>query len=678
MSAALAKRAGTRGATHAGTRAEETTDAADIPVSAQRWALAGLLGAVLLNAHHTAIWCLPVALGAAALRIWAAQRPARLMGRAPRIIITVILTLGVLASFRTLNGLDAGASLLVAMAALKLMETGRLRDWLIVLGAALFLLLAACLADQALWLAPLYAAELWLLCAALYALGAGASVIAPAALLRVSGKSLLLALPLAVVLFLFFPRLSGGLWTVPREDEAVTGLGEQMSPGSISQLAESDEPALRARFEGPPPPLQERYWRGPVLHQFDGYTWTHARLQLGAAPATEYAGRSYRYEITLEPNTHGVLIALEMPRGVPPELPQTVATFDQQLLSSKPPSSAISYHLESFPQHRSSEPLSADVRALDLALPRGRNPRSLELAQSLRAGSRDERGYIEAVLSYLQHGGFSYTLTPQRLSRNSIDDLLFNTHEGFCGHYASAFTTLMRAGGIPAHIVTGYLGGDWNRFGNYLLIRQANAHAWTEVWLDGPGWIRIDPTAVVAPDRINKDLDSVLEAAGMLRHGGSLRPWIAATAQAWAAINAWWQDEFVNFNMSRQLGLLARLGLKDRDLDALVAALAVGGTLWLSLLAWRSRGKSAEPRDDLSRVWRALERTLGSRGSARAPHEGAVAYSERIARARPELAHTLKPLARQYARLRYGRQYSAAELARFRRAVRLFRNRTAR
>jgi protein-glutamine gamma-glutamyltransferase len=644
----------------------------EIPAAAQRWALAGFVGAVLLNAQHIAPWCVPVALAGAAWRVWAAQRASRLMGRAPRIAVLLVLTLAVLLGFRTLNGLDAGASLLVAMGALKLMETRRARDWLIVIGASLFLLLAACLGAQALWLTPFYAAELLLLCTALYALGAGAAVPAPRPLLRAAGRSLLLALPLAVLLFLFFPRLPGSLWTVPREDEAVTGLGDEMSPGSISQLTESDEIAMHVRFDGTPPPHAQRYWRGPVLHGFDGYSWRRARMDLGAPAPLAFAGRSYRYEVTLEPNTHGVLIALDMPKGLPDQPAGVSPTFDYQFIGPNVTGGAISYRLESFPQHRSLEELPPAVRALDLALPRARNPRSLELAHRLRAQSSDERAYVTAVLEYLQHGGFEYTLTPPRLSLNSIDDLLFNTHEGFCGHYASAFAMLMRAGGVPAHVVTGYLGGEWNRFGGYLLIRQANAHAWTEVWLDGLGWVRVDPTSVVAPDRLNKDLDGVLSEAGAAGRRAHAGAWITATVQAWQAMNAWWQDEFINFNVGKQLNLLGALGLKDRDLEALVVLLAVGGTLWLSWLAWRGRQRTAVVRDELTRAWGRLERALRRASSARAPYEGPIAYGERIAGERPELATSLRPLARQYAQLRYGRHCSPAQLQRFRRAVRLF------
>ena len=277
------------------------------------------------------------------------------------------------------------------------------------------------------------------------------------------------------------------------------------------------------------------------------------------------------------------------------------------------------------------------------------------------------------MLEFLRSGGFAYTLTPERLGANPVDDFLFNTREGFCGHYASAFATLMRAGGVPAHVITGYLGGEWNRIGGYLLIRQSNAHAWTEVWLEDEGWTRVDPTAVVAPDKLHNDMDDAVAAAdgsGRPAHGA---PWIAATVQAWQAMNAWWQDEIVNFNMERQLDLLGSLGLRDRDYEALVGILAAGGTLWLSLLAWRGRQIPRDnPRDSLTRAWRRLERALKRVASPRAAHEGPIAYGDRIAGDAPELAATLRPLARQYAQLRYGPACTASDLQRFERAVRLF------
>jgi transglutaminase-like putative cysteine protease len=641
---------------------------------ALRWVLAGFLGAVLLNLHHTAAWCVPVALGSAAWRLRVGTTATPLMGGPWRVAVVVVMTVAVLLSFRTLNGVSAGASLLIAMAALKLMETHQARDWLIVIGAALFLLLAACLDAQALWRLPLYAAELWLLCTGLYALGPGNASLSPATLLRASGRGLLVALPLAILLFLFFPRLAGAFWSVPRPDEARTGLGDDMSPGSISRLVESDEPALRVRADGLLPPPSLRYWRGPVLHDFDGYTWRRRRGPIGEAPELEYSGASYRYEVTLEPNAHQVLIGLEMPRPDAQLLQLARSTFDYQLIAPALLDRPLHYQMESFPHFHSTAQLGAAARRLDLNLPANRNPRSVELAHTLRAQANSDSAFVDAVLDYFRRGNFEYTLTPPLLDFNSIDDLLFRSHEGFCGHYASAFAMLMRAGGVPARVVTGYLGGQWNPFGRYLLVRQADAHAWAEVWLDGRGWVRVDPTSVVAPARLADGFDPLAAAGFGADRPLRAAPWMLGTVQAWQAMNAWWQDEFVSFNFAKQLGLLSWLGLPGHDWRSLALLLAAGGALWSALLAWRLAPGLSRPRADaLGRAWQELEGFLQRRVAPRLSSEGPIAYADRIAARAPQLAGQLKPLAWRYARLRYGTGCSASQLQQFRRAVRLFR-----
>ena len=636
--------------------------------------LGGFLGAALLNVHHTALWCLPLALVAVAWRARGLRAPLRLPARYLRIGVALLLTLAVLVGFHTLNGIEAGSSLLVGMATLKLTETSGRRDWLIVLGAALFLLLAACLDGQALWRLPLYTAELWLLCTALYALGAGADAPPTATLLRHSALSLAAALPFALLLFLFVPRLPGSFWVLPQGHEAFTGLGDEMSPGSISQLTQSGDPALRVRFDAAVPPAAERYWRGPVLHVFDGYTWRRQHADVDRAPRLQYQGHAYSYQITLEPNQHNVLIALELPRGLPDELPNTFSTFDYQLIAPAPTDRAISYRLLSYPQHRSLDPLSRAERRLDLQMPPKRNPRSAELAQSLRQYAGSDADFIDAVLDYLRRGGFTYTLEPPLLNLDSVDDLLFRTRAGFCGHYASAFVALMRAGGVPARVVTGYLGGSWNRYGGYLYVTQADAHAWAEVWLEAQGWVRVDPTAVVAPARLTEGLDELLPGAGGNGRGLMSSSWIVNAVQAWQGLNAWWQDEFIGFNFARQLGLLDRLGFRHHDLQAFAFLLAASAGIWLALIAWGLRPRSRSPTGDgLSRSWRALERKLRRAAEPRAPHEGTMAYAERVARARPELSSTVTALARRYARLRYGPAAGAAEFEQFHRAVRLLR-----
>ncbi len=483
-----------------------------LPARSGWLALASFMGAVVLNVHHTAPWCLPLALGAAAWRVRAGlDARAPIVSRSMRAAMVIVLTAGVLAAFRTLNGTEAGASLLVAMASLKLTEVNRRRDWLIVLGATLFLMLAACLDAQALWRLPFYALQLWLLATAVYGLKVGQDPRLPTRQLwRRSGLGLAAALPLTLVLFVLFPRLSGSLWALPQQKTAMTGLGDEMSPGSITQLTQSDEPALRVRFRGPLPPPDRRYWRGPVLHTFNGVSWRRRHSEPGQPPRLQHIGASYGYQVTLEPNEHNVLIALEMPLNVPDDVPGAYVTSDYQLINPQATTHAIIYQLDSWTMHHGSTALADEDRLIDLQLPPDRNPRSVELAHRLRAASATDGAYVAATLDYLRRGGFSYTLTPPALGADGVDDLLFSTRQGFCGHYASAFAFLMRAAGVPARVVTGYLGGEWNEFGDYLLVRQADAHAWNEVWLDGSGWVRIDPTAVLAPARLTHELDSML------------------------------------------------------------------------------------------------------------------------------------------------------------------------
>jgi protein-glutamine gamma-glutamyltransferase len=617
--------------------------------------LTGFASCVLLNAHHLAWWSTLLALATAAWRARAAWSTHQLPGRAQRITLVILLTLAVIISFRSLNGIAAGATLLAAMIAAKLLETRRTRDWYIVIGASLFLLTAACLDRQQLWRLPLYAGQLWLLATALRAVGSGAGSSTIRPLLRSTARSLGLALPLALVLFLFFPRLPGAFWALPQSDEAITGLGNEMSPGSISQLSESDETAMRVRFTGELPPPAERYWRGPVLHDFDGYTWRRHPSPFGHTPQLTFSGHAYHYDVMLEPSTHNVLIALELPQT--PDLPYVFYSGDYQLISPRPLTQARNYSLVSYPQHHDDAGLSTLANRIDRELPATRNQRSVELAQHLRADARDEAAFVSATLDYFRNGGFEYTLTPPRLSLNSVDDFLFGARQGFCGHFASAFVTLMRAGGVPARVVTGYLGGEWNPVGGYLTIRQSHAHAWAEVWLEGRGWIRVDPTAVVAPERLTRDIFDLIGGAARAP-GRMLRtvPWIGSAIQAFEALNAWWQDRVVGFDFRKQFELLDALGFSGHDWHALAMLLGGGTLLWLGWIAWNMRDQLRPVRrDPLARLWLSLDRKLARAGWPRAIHEGPLAYAARVGRERPALATELMLIARRYARLRFDR-----------------------
>ncbi|MBX3695137.1 MAG: DUF3488 domain-containing transglutaminase family protein [Steroidobacteraceae bacterium] len=618
------------------------------------WTFAAFAGAVLLHVDRLPAWISLFALGAIALRLRLALRGARMPNVWLRAAVALLLTVGVFAGFRTLNGLAAGTALLVAMGSLKLLETRARRDDYVMLGVAFFLLLAACLDRQGLTRVPLYLAQLTVNCAALAVIAAPGPLAGVMAPLRLAGRALLFALPLAVLLFLFFPRLPGAFWALPNASGAVTGLSEEMSPGQIDALTDSDTPAFRVEFDGAIPPPNERYWRGPVLSEFDGTTWRRERGHYYPEPAVGFDGPTYTYRVTLEPHGHNWWFALESVLAAPNR--RVLLTMDRRLVAMEPVNEVVAYTASSRPRTHTGEPLSVLGRRYALALPAGQNPRTLALAARMRAAAPDAAAYARAALELFAREGFEYTLTPPKLAANAVDDFLFNTRRGFCGHYASAYATLMRAGGVPARVVTGYLGGEWNPIGRYFLVKQSDAHAWVEIWLDGQGWTRIDPTGVVAPERLQRGLyDLMPGAASFATRMARETAWVGDLVQAWDAINTAWRQRVIEFGQASQFALLERLGFESpawEQLGLLLGASLVG---WLAWMGWRSRRwlRGARP-DALARAWLTLGGKYARAGLARRPAEAPLAYAGRIAAARPDLAGGALALAREYVGLRYG------------------------
>lgn len=630
--------------------------AADIPERLRplTWAIAAFMGGVLLHVDRIPIWITGFAFALSAWRVFAALRGRRLPGVVVRALVALALAGAVLMTYRTLNGLAAGTALLVTMGAVKLLETRERRDDYIMIGAGLFLVLAACLDRQGLTRAPLYLAEVWLACTALAIVATPGSFGPASHAVRLAGRTLLLALPLAVILFLFFPRIAGSFWTLPEGQGARTGLSDEMSPGQIDSLTEWDDPAFRVTFEDGAPPPAERYWRGPVLHDFDGTTWRRARNQFQLKPTIEYEGKAYRYRVQLEPNGRNWWFALDTPLASPE--PRVFFTYDLQLISPEPVSSPVAYTLTSHTRIRMPGPLSLVARKQDTTLPANRNPRSRELARKMRAAVSSDFAYIDAVLTLFRTGGFTYTLTPPKLDRDAVDEFIFDTRQGFCGHYASAFTSMMRAAGIPSRVVTGYLGGEWNPVGQYWLIKQSDAHAWSEVWLEGRGWTRIDPTGVVAPERLQRGLYDLLPDAASLTHRFSRdASWIRQSLLTWDAVNAWWRTRIIEFDLRSQMRLLDSLGIDTPDWTYLGAILAFASALWLGWIAWISRGSALLRRGDtLTRAYTELSERLGRIGLSRQPAEAPLAYANRIALERPDLARTTRDLIDRYTALRFG------------------------
>jgi protein-glutamine gamma-glutamyltransferase len=453
----------------------------------------------------------------------------------------------------------------------------------------------------------------------------------------------------------------------------VTGLSDTMSPGSIAHLITSYDIAFRVQFIGPAPPYPQRYWRGPVLHDFDGHTWRGAaQLYRRRAPLAG-AGPLYHYRVELEPSRQRWWFALDTPLQSPD--PKVTLTYDSQLIARAPVGEPTSFEAESRYPTQQLTPLSAGDRRRDTFLPPGQNPRTAQLATDLRRRASSDRALVQAALELLRSGGFTYSLDPVPLSAEQIDDFLFHTKSGFCEHYASAFVALMRAAGVPARVVTGYLGGELNPIGGYYVVRQSDAHSWAEVWLDGEGWTRIDPTAVVEPERTRRGLLDLLPGAASAQER-LLRasPWLVRVLQRWDAANAWWDERVVRFDYSTQLDLLERLGIHSPDGRAVGWAFVLALLGWLAVIAWHFASSARRVRADaLARTYQRLCGKLARRsGLVRAAHQGSLAYAAALAARQPALAGSAHELLARYAQLRYGApapETRARDLAEFRRAV---------
>lgn len=649
-------------------RTERRWDVDSAPV----WTGAALVSAVALHVAHLPLWVSAAFVLLVAWRAVLSVRGAGLPSRGLRLLTLVAVALGVLASFRTFNGLDAGTALLTLMGGMKLLETRAARDHVVLLMISYVLVLAAFLYGQQLWLVPLDALVVWLITTALLRATQARGTQTWRESTQLAARLLLQATPLMVLLFLFFPRVPGPFWALPDSSHAVSGLGDTMSPGDISELSVSSTVAFRVRFDGAAPPPAQRYWRGPVLHDFDGYTWRRERIFHRSIPPT-FSGRGYDYTLMLEPSGRRWVFALELAESWPKsELSQT---YDAQLVANQPIGQPLSFRISSRTAYRTGETLTPDLRRRDTRLDADRNPRSLALAAQLRAQAGNDAEYIRAVLQMFRDEEFYYTLTPARLDVDSVDDFLFNTRSGFCGHYASAFTMLMRAAGIPARVVTGYQGAEFNRFAGYYIVRQSDAHAWSEAWLPDRGWLRVDPTAAVAPDRIERGVSAALgEEAPLADRFVRGTRWLSEIRFAWDAANTLWRERVLEFNAHSQSSLLERLGFRDADWGTLTLLLAASIVIVMAVLAVQlRRAMTAGPNDPVQRSYQRFCRKLERRGIARRTHEGALDFATRLARERPEFAAVGASITALYLELRYGATRQAAGLTELQRAVRHFR-----
>jgi transglutaminase-like putative cysteine protease len=618
------------------------------------------------------VWVLLTVAVSGGIRLALAHRGRAAPPRAVRLVVAALAIALLFLQFRTFNGLPAGTALLALMAGFKLLETETQRDIYIITLIIYFASVSALLEGDSFWLLAYLIGVCWLTTATLLRLTTTLPVPDWRRSLRYAGGILSQALPLTLVFWVFFPRFAGPLWHMP-ESGAGSGLSDTMSPGDISELALSDDIAFRVRFETAPPPPQERYWRGPVMHDFDGHTWRRASSPSLIAPALQLEGPAYRYTLSLEPHQHNWIFALDWPSHW--DLPRGALTSDYTLVQPDPVSRPIDVAATSYTQMQSSKPLSNPSRRRDTGLPLNRNPRTLRFAQSLRGEHPDDMDYVRAVLDMFTRQEFYYTLRPPKLADDSVDEFLFDTKRGFCGHYASAFATLMRAAGIPARVVTGYQGGTFNRFADYWILRQSDAHAWNEVWIDGRGWLRVDPTSVIAPSRVERGLNDAVSADEPLGSRWQRRtPWLADTRLRLDALRQLWRERILLFDQDSQQKVLEWLNIPEPDGQKLVMVLTAALTLVLAWLTWAVRREINPARKEpLIRAYARLCAKLAAAGMPRLAHEGAEDYAARIAQRRPDLGPAVTALCRHYSILRYAAAPARITIGQFDAAVRAFR-----
>lgn len=566
--------------------------------------------------------------------------------------VRLLLVLGMLAAIVWQMGLvrpgrDTGCALLAAMLAIKSSELRSLRDARSLLGFALFSPFAAFLLDQG----PLTTllAALAGLCALLalqrLAQGEGhADALPLRGQLKGVGRLLALGLPLALASFWLFPRLSTPLWGVPERAVSTPGLSDSMEPGQWLDLMADDTPALRVQFFGAVPEPDQRYWRGPVLTDFDGRRWTRDRARTQRPPAIVDAGaRGWDYQIDYEPTDRRQLVALDLPTRAPEG---STLDADMSLLSDRTLSALSRWRLHSAPPQHFDSALHPYLRRAALQLPAGFNPRTATLARQWRqeAGSNDE-AVVRRALQWIT-ADFSYTLDTPVAGRDPIDEFLFGYKAGFCEHFSSAFVVLMRNAGIPARVVTGFAGGTRNRVGDYWVVRRMDAHAWAEVWLPQRGWVRVDPTAAVAPERILDTLDDRLLAEA----GNPLQQRWLQLGQMGDWLRRGWNDLVLSFDARRQQQLFKPLGLDDISPGQLLSGFvmaALAAVLWMAWLLARGERE----RDPLLRAWHRLGRRYARLGLAREAHEPALLWARRVHACRPDPA--LLALSQRFADARY-------------------------
>lgn len=636
------------------------------------WLLAAVAFVIAPHMTRLPLWVGAVCVAAGAARWWIARRAWRTPPWWVMALIAIGVTAGARLEYGRLFGREVGVTLLIAMLCLKVLEMRMKREALLAIFLGFFLAMTNFLYSQTILMGLYVMGCVWLFVATLIGfnrINTEPSLrerLVPAAWLVVQ------AVPLMLVLFFLFPRLSGPLWSMPGDDQAKTGLTDEMTPGDISSLSRSETIAFRVEFDGAVPQTEDLYWRGPVLGEQVGRLWRSYPPDPRRRPEHQGIGSPVTYRVTMQPSNKFWLFALDLPVA-PPD--NAVLSEDFQLRSRAPVTTLRSYEMASHLRYTTGMQLSERDRERYTRYTEGINPRSVAYAKKLREDYPDPKILIQRLMTRY-NSEFEYTLEPPKLGANPVDEFLFETKKGFCEHYASSFVFVLRAAGIPARVVTGYQGGEVNPITRQLVVRQSEAHAWAEVWLPGLGWARADPTFAVSPLRINRGINEALGPQGVMNNlieadrFGLLRQ----MGFAWDAVNSQWNQWVIGFNQDRQRYALEMfMGLHDVDwrdlaIALLVACFVMGGISggFLLVRAYRTR------REPVAAAYQRFCEKLAAAGITRAPHEGPLDFLARIRREQPRAGDGAEAVIRAYVALRYAPGAGIAEAREFLGMVRRF------
>lgn len=660
-----------------------------IPRNALVWIVICLFAVMAPHIGRLPIWVLLVYIIAVIWRVMVYRGRWSFPGRWVKVAMTLTSFFGIYASFGTVIGLEPTVALLLTAFALKLIELAHRKDAYVLLFLGYFICITEFLFSQDILITLYSLVCVVLITTALVALHQPGEHRFNRGTIKLASVMLLQAMPLMVVIFFLFPRF-GPLWTVPiKSTSAKSGMSDSMRPGDVANLSQSGEVAFRAKFDGDIPAAADLYWRGLVFSKLENGIWSSlgyydVPLEERRARDMQPVGDALQYSVIIEPTQQNWLYSLRYARSNSPGVMQAP---DYRLFTPNPVEAELMYRVRSWPSAQLDVEMNDWRRTVETKLPPKGNARTRELARQMYAAQASDAAFVDSVLAMFREQPFVYTLQPDLLSNlNAMDDFLFETRRGFCEHYAAAFVVMMRAAGVPARVVAGYQGGEVNPVNRTVIVHQFDAHAWAEVWREGEGWVRVDPTASVAPERIEWGLERAVASEGSFLADAPLSalryrniPLINRLRLEYDALTYRWQSWVVGFNSEEQFDLLHRwLG---QVTAAKFAAVLIGS--WLLVLVpvaitlfRRREVRVLRPED---KAYRQFCERLARAGITRSPEETPQAFATRAAAALPAFAERFADIARLYTQLSYAPASSDTQALRdFEKAVSACRPRRAR